>query len=116
MSSLICHKCQVRFRSDPAKVHLIELKGSPPSLSVPHPSDEDTKEGMSQAERSDSWRGRPFAIWVANIHECPGCGFKIVKIRDRRPLRTIIDKDFAEVLAQVQNESNKTIVYTGADG
>ncbi len=94
MAMEICHKCQVRFRSDPAKVHLVELRGS--------------------AEQPLS--AKPFCIWIVGIHECPGCGFKIVKIRDRRPLRTIIDKDFAEVLAQVQNEPNKTIVYTGAEG
>ena len=98
----ICHKCQVRFRSDPAKVHLIELR-------VPIHSDRNLNEAMS---RSDSDQAQPFCIWLAGIHECPGCGFKIVKIRDRRPLRTIIDKDFAEVLARVQTESDKAIVYT----
>jgi len=93
MAIEICHKCQVRFRNDPTKVYLIELKGS----------------------SEQPLAAKPFTIWLAGIHECPGCGFKIVKIRDRRPLRTIIDKDFAEVLARVQEERNKAIVYTGAE-
>ena len=94
MAMVICHKCQVRFKGDPAKIHLVELKGS--------------------AEQPLA--AKPFAIWIAGIHECPVCGFKIVKIRDRMPLRIITDKDFAEVLARVQKEPNKSIVYTEAMG
>jgi hypothetical protein len=92
MSAIICHKCQVRFGSQATKVHLVELRG----------------------DQNHPWAARPFIIWLAMIHECPVCGFKIVKIRDRRPLRSIIDADFAEVLAQVQTESDRAIVYTGA--
>lgn len=65
-----------------------------------------------EAKNQISGPAIPIVVWKANMLACPQCGFKIVKIKDQRPIATCIDPDFAERLERIKkNRAKEEIMY-----